>query len=155
MRSSVVDLSRTLGSAGREALRRAELAVLVVRDDVRGVAAGREVARQIGGDCARRGLVVRQGRSRLLEPRLVASGVGWPLLGSFADDPALLLAAERGDPPARSARSSLARLCVEGVERSLGATPGSAGSAGRSMTRCAVLRRRGWWHQRVGSGPRT
>jgi secretion/DNA translocation related CpaE-like protein len=108
----VVDLSRTLGSAGAEALRRAELAVLVVRDDVRGVAAGCEVARQIAGDCSRRGLVVRQGRSRLLEPRLVASGVDWPLLGSFADDPALLLAAERGDPPARSARSSLARLCA-------------------------------------------
>jgi hypothetical protein len=110
---TVVDLSRTLGSARREALRRAELAVLVVRDDVRGVAAGCEVARQLGGECARRGLVVRQGRSRLLEPRLVASGVDWPLLGSFADDPALLLAAERGDPPARSARSLLARLCVE------------------------------------------
>jgi secretion/DNA translocation related CpaE-like protein len=108
----VVDLSRTFGSAGGEALRRAELAVLVVRDDVRGVAAGCDVARQIAGDCSRRGLVVRQGRSRLLEPRLVASGVDWPLLGSFADDPALLLAAERGDPPARSARSSLARLCA-------------------------------------------
>jgi secretion/DNA translocation related CpaE-like protein len=110
---TVVDLSRTLGSTGREALRRAELAVLVVRDDVRGVAAGYEVARQLAGECARRGLVVRQGRSRLLEPRLVASGVDWPLLGSFADDPALLLGAERGDPPARSARSSLARLCAK------------------------------------------
>ena len=110
---TVVDLSRTLGNAGREALRRAELAVLVVRDDVRGVAAGYEVARQLAGECARRGLVVRQGRSRLLEPRLVASGVDWPLLGSFADDPALLLGAERGDPPARSARSSLARLCAK------------------------------------------
>ncbi|HEY6683413.1 MAG TPA: septum site-determining protein Ssd [Propionibacteriaceae bacterium] len=110
---TVVDLSRTLGNAGREALRRAELAVLVVRDDVRGVAAGHEVARQLAGECARRGLVVRQGRSRLLEPRLVANGVDWPLLGSLADDPALLLGAERGDPPARSARSSLARLCAK------------------------------------------
>jgi hypothetical protein len=110
---TIVDLSRILGSAGKEALRRAQLAVLIVRDDVRGVAAGCEVARQVAGECGRRGLVVRQGRSRLLEPRLVASGVDWPLLGSFADDPALLLAAERGDPPARSARSSLARLCVK------------------------------------------
>jgi hypothetical protein len=59
--------------------------------------------------------VVRQGRSRLLEPRLVASGIDWPLLGSFADDPALLFAAERGDPPARSARSSLARLCMKAL----------------------------------------
>jgi secretion/DNA translocation related CpaE-like protein len=110
---TVVDVSRAFGSAGREALRRAELTVLVVRDDVRGVAAGCEVARQLAGECARPGLVVRQGRSRHLEPRLVASGVGWPLLGSFADDSGLLLAAERGDPPARSARSSLARLCLK------------------------------------------
>jgi hypothetical protein len=44
---------------------------------------------------------------------LVADGVGYPLLGSFVDDSALLLAAERGDPPARSARSSLARLCIK------------------------------------------
>jgi len=108
---AVLDLSRSLGSAGSEALRRAGLAVLVVRDDVRGVAAGREVAREIERDCDRPGLVVRRGRSRMLEPTLVASGVGWPLLGSFDDDPALVLAAERGDPPARSGRGSLAQLC--------------------------------------------
>ena len=108
---TVLDLSRALGLDAGEALRRAELAVLVVRDDVRGVAAGREVAHELGGECDRLGLVVRQGRSRLLEPQLVATGVGVPLLGSFGHDPSLVLAAERGDPPARSARSSLARLC--------------------------------------------
>ena len=54
--------------------------------------------------------MVRQGRSHLLEPTLVATGVGLPLLGSFVDDPGLVLAAERGAPPARSARSGLARL---------------------------------------------
>jgi hypothetical protein len=82
-----------------------------VGDGVGGVAAGREVVRELEGACDRLGLVVRQGRSRLLEPTLVATGVGLPLLGSFVDDPALVLAAERGDPPARSARSGLARLC--------------------------------------------
>ena len=106
---TVVDLPRTLGAA-REPLRRAKLAVLVVRDDVRGVAAGREVVRELEGECDRLGLVVRRGRSRLLEPNLVATGVGMPLLGSFADDPSLVVAAERGDPPARAARSPLARL---------------------------------------------
>ena len=106
---TVVDLPRMLGAA-REPLRRAKLAVLVVRDDVRGVAAGREVVRELEGECDRLGLVVRRGRSRLLEPNLVATGVGMPLLGSFADDPSLVVAAERGDPPARAARSPLARL---------------------------------------------
>ena len=108
---TVVDLPRTLGAAAWEALRRAELAVLLMRDDVRGVAAGREVVRELEAGCNRLGLVVRQGRSRLLEPNLVATGAGLPLLGSFVDDPTFALAAERGDPPARSARSALARLC--------------------------------------------
>lgn len=109
---TVVDLPRALGAA-REPLRRASLAVLVVRADVRGVAAGREVVRELQGECDHLGLVVRRGRSRLLEPDLVATGVGLPLLGLFADDPALVVAAERGDPPARAARSPLARLSRE------------------------------------------
>jgi secretion/DNA translocation related CpaE-like protein len=108
---TVVDLPRTLGAAAGEALRRAKLAVLLVRDDVRGVAAGREVVREHGGACHCLGLVVRRGRVRLLEPQLVATVVGLPLLGSFVDDPALVLAAERGEPPARSTRSAVAQLC--------------------------------------------
>jgi secretion/DNA translocation related CpaE-like protein len=110
---SVVDLPRTLGAGAGDALRLAKLVVLVVRDDVRGVAAGREIVRELEGACDSLRLVVRQNRSRLLEPKLVATGVGLPLVGSFIDDPALILAAERGDPPARSARSALARLCVQ------------------------------------------
>lgn len=108
---TVVDLPRTLATGAAEALRRAKLVVLLVRDDVRGVAAGREVVRELEGVCDSLVLVVRQNRSRLLEPKLVATGVGLPIIGSFVDDPALILAAERGDPPARSARSALARLC--------------------------------------------
>jgi secretion/DNA translocation related CpaE-like protein len=110
---TVVDLPRTLGAAAGEALARAHLTVLLVRDDVRGVAAAREVVREVAGRCDFLGLVVRRGRLRLLEPQLVATGVGLPLLGSFVDDPALVLAAERGEPPARSARGALARLCRE------------------------------------------
>jgi secretion/DNA translocation related CpaE-like protein len=107
---TVVDLPRTLRAAG-EALRRAELAVLLVRDDVRGVAAGRQAVRELAGLRDGLGLVVRRGRLRLLEPHLVATSVGLSLLGSFVDDPALILAAERGEPPARSARSAIAQLC--------------------------------------------
>ena len=87
--------------------------MLLVRDDVRGIAAGREVVREMEGECDRFGVVVRQSRSRLLEPNLVATGVGLPLLGLLLDDPGLVWAAERGDPPARSGRSCLARLCRE------------------------------------------
>jgi secretion/DNA translocation related CpaE-like protein len=108
---TVVDLPRTLGAGADDALRRAKLVLLLVRDDVRGVAAGREIVRELEGACDSLGLVVRQNRSHLLEPKLVATGVGLPLLGSFVDDPGLIVAAERGDPPARLARSTLARLC--------------------------------------------
>ena len=92
-------------------MRQAELAVLVVRDDIRGIAAARQVVREVEGECDHLGVVVRHSRSRLLEPKLVASGVGLPLLGFFPEDPTLALAAERGDPPGRSPRSSLSRLC--------------------------------------------
>jgi len=113
---TVVDLPRTIGGAAREALRRAELGVLVVRDDIRGVAAGREIVRQLEAVPERLGVIVRQGRSRLLQPHLVASGVGLRLLGSLIEDPTLALAAERGDPPGRSGRSSLSRLCRQLLE---------------------------------------
>jgi secretion/DNA translocation related CpaE-like protein len=108
---TVIDLPRALGSPACEALRRAKLAVLVVRDDVRGIAAGREVVRELEGECDRLGVVARRGLPRRLEPDLVATGVGLPLLGSFVDEPRLVLAAERGDPPARAARSPLTQLC--------------------------------------------
>jgi secretion/DNA translocation related CpaE-like protein len=108
---TVVDLSRTLSGAAREVLRRAELVMLLVRDDIRGVAAGRELVRQLETESKRLGVIVRQGRSGLLQPSLVASGVGLRLLGSFVEDPTLALAAERGDPPGRSGRSSQSRLC--------------------------------------------
>jgi secretion/DNA translocation related CpaE-like protein len=108
---TVVDLSRTLGAAAGEALRRAELAVLVVRDDIRGIAAGREVAGRLKGECGGLGIVVRHGRTHRLEPSLVAGALGLPLLGPFVEDPMLVLAAERGDPPGRSGRNGLSRLC--------------------------------------------
>ena len=108
---AIIDLGRALGAAISEALRQAELAVLVVRDDIRGIAAGREVVHHLEAECDHLGVVVRHSKSHFLEPKLVADGVGLPLLGSFPEDPALALAAERGDPPGRSLRSSLSRLC--------------------------------------------
>jgi secretion/DNA translocation related CpaE-like protein len=106
----VVDLPRCLGPASREAILRADLVLLIVRDDIRGVAAAREVAIEAGRDGSRFGVVVRQGRSRNLAPQLVASGLGIDLIGTMSDDPGLAAAAERGDPPGRSSRSPLAQL---------------------------------------------
>jgi secretion/DNA translocation related CpaE-like protein len=106
----VVDLPRCLGPASREAIRRADLVLLVVRDDIRGIAAAREIAGGAGRDGSRLAVLVRQGRSRTLDPQLVATGLGIDLLGTIADDQGVPAAAERGDPPARSGRSPLAQV---------------------------------------------
>jgi secretion/DNA translocation related CpaE-like protein len=106
----VVDLPRSLGPASREAILRADLVLLVVRDDIRGIAAAREIARDAGRDGSRLAVVVRQGRSRNLDSQLVATGLGLDLLGTVTDDPGVPAAAERGDPPARSGRSPLAQV---------------------------------------------
>jgi hypothetical protein len=94
-------------------LRQADLIVLVLRDDLRGVAAGREMLALIEESPSEMGLVLRQSRPRLLNASVVADGLGLRLLGTIADDSALVVAAERGDPPGRSVRSPLARLCRE------------------------------------------
>jgi hypothetical protein len=102
---TIVDLPRGAGPAVQEALRLADLVVLLLRDDSRGVAAGRELLAVIEESRCEVGLVLRQSRSRMLKATVVAEGLGLRLLGTLADDPALIVAAERGDPPGRSVRS--------------------------------------------------
>lgn len=115
-RLTVVDVPRSLGPAAREALRRADRVLLLVQADVRGVAAGRELVGQLDQACRELSLVVRGGRARGLDAHTVVSGLGLDLAGVIADEPALISAAESGDPPARSPRSSLARTCREILE---------------------------------------
>ncbi len=107
---TVVDVSRDLGMdlIGTMSARAAWL--LIARDDIRGVAAGRERARELraAGICP--GLVVRRRRAGLLDPQSVADCLGFELAGTLSDEPGLVQAAERGDPPGRSPRSRLALL---------------------------------------------
>ena len=116
-RLTVVDLPRSLAAAGREALRRADLVLLLAQADVRGVAAAGEMCRELDGTGPAVGVLARIGRVRGLDGAAVAAGLGRPLWGSVADDPGLPMAAERGDPPARSARSPLARTCRSVLDR--------------------------------------
>jgi secretion/DNA translocation related CpaE-like protein len=106
----VIDLPRSAGPLVTEAAACADLVVLVVREDVRGLASGQHLLDELGPEHRAGRVVVRQSRARLMSAETVAEALGLPLLGSFVDEPALALAAERGDPPARSARSPLARL---------------------------------------------
>ncbi len=120
---TIVDLPRGAGPAVQEVLRLADLIVLLLRDDLRGVAAGREVLAVIEESSCEVGLVLRQSRSRMLNATVVAEGLGLRLLGTLADDPALIVAAERGDPPGRSVRSSLAQFCRELLQELAAAPP--------------------------------
>lgn len=107
----VADLPRALDEVCRQVLLRADDVVLVVPATVRGVAA----SRRIGTDLVRAGVhpvvLVRESRASRISPAAVAEGLGVPMLGMIGDEPSLRLNAERGDPPARSSRSPLARRC--------------------------------------------
>ena len=94
-----------------EAASRADLLLVVVREDLRGLASGRQLLDELGPAHGQRGLVVRQSRARLMGAETVAEALGLPLLGTLVDERALAVAAERGDPPARSSRSPLSQLC--------------------------------------------
>lgn len=108
---TVVDVPRSLGPAAREGLRRADRVLLVVQADVRGVAASRDLLRELDQACRNLSLVVRLGRVRGVDAQTVATGLELELAGVVGDDSALVGAADTGDPPARSPRSALARTC--------------------------------------------
>ena len=107
----VVDVPRQLTSAGREALRRADLVLLVVLAQLRGIAAAQQMITQLDDACTSLSLLVRLTRPKHLSAEAVADGLGLSLLATVADDPALALGAARGEPPGRSARSPLAKSC--------------------------------------------
>lgn len=114
---TVVDVPRWLDTDQLEPLSSAGAWLMVVRDDLRGVTAGRECFRTLETLGVRPGLVVRTGRTRLLDRRSVADGVGAELLAVLSDEPGLLQAAERGDPPGRSGRSPLGQVARRLLEQ--------------------------------------
>jgi secretion/DNA translocation related CpaE-like protein len=117
----VVDVPRHGSADELEPLSSASAWLLVVRDDLRGVTAGRERLRTLEAAGIRPSAVVRTGRTRRLDPSSVAEGVGADLCAVLGDEPGLLFAAERGDPPGRSGRSPLgqvARRLLDQIGRS-------------------------------------
>ena len=113
---TVVDLPRAPDWIAREVSRHADLFLLVVRADVRGVSAARAVIDQFL-DGPRPEVLVRTRRAGPLTATAVAEGLGASLLGTVADDNSVRVAAERGDPPGRAARSALAASCREILHR--------------------------------------
>src|SRR6478735_6659142 len=106
----VLDAGRGVGVAG-SALVLADVGLLVVAGDVRGVAAAGETYAQLARSDTAWHLLVRRPRAGGLSPSDAAEGLEPGLLGVLDDDTAVALAAERGEPPARASRSQLARVC--------------------------------------------
>ena len=117
----VADLPRALGDGSEEALCRADHVVLVVPATVRGIAASRRLSADLTALGALPMVLVRQLRAHGIASEAVSEAVGLPMAGVIADEPGLRLGAERGDPPGRSARSPMFRLCRELLERFLSA----------------------------------
>jgi secretion/DNA translocation related CpaE-like protein len=115
----VADLPRALGDGSAEVIRRAHHVVLVVPATVRGIAAGRRLSSDLTALGALPVVLVRQPRSGGIASEAVSDAVGLPMVGVIADEPGLRLGAERGDPPGRSARSPMFRLCRELLEHLL------------------------------------
>jgi secretion/DNA translocation related CpaE-like protein len=107
----VVDLPRTFDEASREVLATATTALLVVPAEVRATAAAARVAGRAGVLCRDLRLVVRGPAPAGLAAAKVAAALGLPLAGEMRAEPGLDLALERGEAPARRARSPLAGLC--------------------------------------------
>jgi secretion/DNA translocation related CpaE-like protein len=127
---TVADVPRHLGPDELEPMPADAAWLLLVRDDLRGVTAGRERLRALDALGIRPGLVVRTGRSRAIDPQGVADGIGVDLYAVLADEPGLVAAAERGDPPGRSGRSPLGQVARQLLDE-LGHRSGTAAVEGR------------------------
>ncbi len=107
----VADLPRPPTDAGAEVLRRADHTYLVVPGDVRGLAAARQTAAELSGLCSGVAAVLRLRPGGQVDATTVQDGLGVEVAAALRDEPAVLRAADRGEPPGRSARSSLAKAC--------------------------------------------
>lgn len=107
----VADLPRSLAAGPLAVLGRADLVLVVVLADVRGVAAARQLSAELAETSGARGILVRPPQVGRIDAETVSEALGLPVIGVLVEEPALRKRAERGDPPGRSQRGPLGRLC--------------------------------------------
>lgn len=107
----IVDLPRRVDEAAEEALALATMTLLLVPAEVRATAAASRVAGSVVAHTGDLRVVVRGPAPSKLPASVIADVLGLPLLGQMRPEPGIAASLERGFPPARSARSPLARLC--------------------------------------------
>lgn len=106
----VVDLPRQVDDAVVEALAVADVTLLVVPSDVRGVAAAAAVAAVLTRHTGDLRVVARTGPGRI-SPETICSTLGLPLAGRVPEEPSLPAALDSGIPPALTGRGPVARFC--------------------------------------------
>ena len=114
----VVDVGRCPAAASREAVRLASCRLVVVAGGVRGLAAADQVIRAYQPESVE--AVVRQRHGCGTGASVVAEVLGLPVVARLPDDPRLVAAADRGDPPFRGVRQPYARVCWSLASRTLG-----------------------------------
>lgn len=107
----VVDLPRPPSDGRAEVLRRADRTYLVVAGDVRGLAAARQLSAELTGQCSGIATVLRVRPGGQVDATTARDGLELEVAAVLRDEPGVLRAADRGEPPGRSPRSSLARAC--------------------------------------------
>ena len=107
----VVDLPRPPSDAAAEVLRRADRTYLVVAGDVRGLAAARQLSAELSGQCSELAVVLRLRSGGQVDAATARDGLELEVAAVVREEPGVLRAADRGEPPGRSARSSLTRAC--------------------------------------------
>jgi secretion/DNA translocation related CpaE-like protein len=107
----VVDLPHRLDDAAVRALQAADLALLVVRPDIRGCAAAARMSALIRPHCAAVEAVVRGPAPGNLRASDVSANLRLPLAASLRPESGLPTALDRGEAPAASGKGPLATLC--------------------------------------------
>jgi secretion/DNA translocation related CpaE-like protein len=107
----VVDLPRCPDPASSVLAAAADLVVLVVPATVRATAAAATVAAQVASRCAELRLVVRDPGAGRLAAAEVAGALGFSVVATLQSESAVVSAAQRGEPPLRRSRGSLAQAC--------------------------------------------
>lgn len=107
----VIDLPRQLGPAAVEALRLADVTLLVVPPEVRAVAAAVRLCAVLRAAAQDIRLVVRRPSTGGLAGVQIATTLRLPLAGEVRSETGLVVDLERGVPPAERGRGPLAALC--------------------------------------------
>ena len=116
----VVDLPRQLDDAARTAAGRCDVVLIVVPAEVRATAAAKSVLAAVR-TCARDVRVAVRGPAPAnVTATTIAASLGVPLAGEYKAEQRVALGLERGDPPGRHGRGSLASFCARLVSDLLG-----------------------------------